>query len=53
MVITQKEIDKKLDLETFIPKLITTYALAEWIIDNPKVYKEYLRRNDEIDRKIT
>ena len=37
----------------FIPQLITTYALANWIMDNPKVYKEYLRRNNEIKRKIT
>ena len=47
MTLTNQEID------IFIPQLITTYALANWIMDNPKVYKEYLRRNNEINRKIT
>ena len=54
---TKQEIDqeiemkvyRKRELETvfkaYIPKLITTYDTAAWILDNPEVYQEYLRRS--------
>jgi len=53
MVIAPKEIDQKSEVEIYVPEYLDTYEKAMYVLNNPEVYKEYLRRNNEINRKIT